>query len=174
MNEESCHLSTSWHRATGDKCCHTLLCFGSSVSIRLAFIFFQCFVFLSLPHTLKGSKSKGHLILLITFTDNLHRKEINTFLRSYSGNKSGVSSCQSWVWRVQGAVAQAPAPAVLGYRVWLYPHQHKWVSHRQSVFQATCLQHFSNQSVLPPGKSASVWFIFFFNSLFVGPHIQAV
>lgn len=81
------------------------LCFHSKS--HLAFIFFsvfQYFAFLPLPPAPKGNKSKGHLILLTPLTDILHRKEINTFLMSYSDDKSCVSSHQSWVWRVQGAV----------------------------------------------------------------------
>lgn len=110
MNEESYHqhilTQSHWGQVLPHIAVLWFLYFHSKS--HLAFMFFsvfQCFVFLPLPPTPKGSKSKRHFILLITFTDNLHRKEINTFLRSYSDNKSCVSSHQSWVWRVQGAVA---------------------------------------------------------------------
>lgn len=167
--KNSCHLSTSWHRATGDKYCHTLLCFGSTFSIQSPTwhwyfsVFFSTLLSFLFPPPQKAANQKAssyyksHLLISCT------GKRYNTFLMSHSDNKSCVSSPQSRVWRVQGAVApQLLLSALLGYRAWggLYPNQHKWVSHKGSVFQATCLQHFSNESAFPQRKSASVWFIF--------------
>lgn len=87
---------------------------------------------------LKGNKSKGHLVLLIPLPDILPKKEINTFLRIlswiYLGNKSSVSSLQSWVSSVhwccnptapasQGNRVRSQGPqyaaALLAYGVWL-------------------------------------------------------
>lgn len=98
------------------------LCFHSKSHLPfISFSVFQYFVFLPLPPTPKGSKSKGHLILLITFTDNLHRKEINTFLRSYSDNKSCVSFPSELGMKGSGCCTpSAPAPAVSGYRAWVF------------------------------------------------------
>lgn len=87
---------------------------------------------------LKGNKSKGHLVLLIPLPDILPKKEINAFLRIlswiYSGNKSSISSLQSWVSSVhwccnpsapasQGNRVRSQGPqyaaALLAYGVWL-------------------------------------------------------
>lgn len=169
MNEESWHLSTPWHRATGDKCCHTSLCFGSfSIQsptwLSYLSVFFSSLLSFLFPPPPKGSKLKGRLILLITFTDILHRKEINTFLMSCSDNKSCASPRQSWVWKVQGAVAPCLLLlqlALLGYRAWgwLYPNQNKCVSHRVLSRQPACST--SPMSLYSPRGNLHLFGLFF-------------
>lgn len=134
---------------------------------------FQCFSVLRFPPsspTSKGSKSEGHLVLLITFTDNLHRKEINTFLRSYSDNKSCVSSHQSWVWRVQAAVA----PRLLQFQGTGPGCDFILIS--TSVWATECFPGNLPAALLKwiciPPKETCICLVRFSNSLLVGPHIK--
>lgn len=94
------------------------LCFqlGSFFSVLGSLLL--CLPFFFFP-PLEGNKSKGHLILLIPLTRySFHRKEVNKFLMSYAGNKSSVSSNQSWVSRVHSCFNPSTPASSRRSRVW--------------------------------------------------------
>lgn len=171
MNEEflpSQHILTQSHR--GQVLPHIALLwlhfFHSKSHLALIFFsFFSTLLSFLFPPPQKAANQKApsyyksHLLISCT------EKRYNTFLMSHSDNKSCVSSPQSRVWRVQGAVApQLLLSVLLGYRAWggLYPNQHKWVSHKRSVFQALL------QWICIPPKEICICLVYFFNSLLVG------
>lgn len=136
MNYEFWPLSTSWHRHWPHAA--ALLPPGALVppglrnrvsiqspTLLSARLFFQrtgqppallTFLFFSSPRR-QQIKRSPHTINS-TYWYSFHRKEVNKFLMSYAGNKSSVSSNQSWVSRVHSCFNPSTPASSRRSRVW--------------------------------------------------------